>query len=169
VSSHSEKSRHPRSLVEEMQDLVEETQRAKHRLDDEAQRLYEAAKEIFHGRPVKTMIGDGPCQPGTELPVQISDMGGSQSKDDCKRRRGRPPDRLREIRREAIRIAAGTGVKGKAYCAALDAKQFPTPVSWQKNEACPQTYLEAWLIPKWRKRIQDEKSKATKGTRHPNR
>ncbi len=82
-------------------------------------------------------------------------------------KKGRRPDKYREVRREVIRRVAAMGVKGEQYCKALDAKQLPTPFSWQKNEGCPETYLAAYWHPdpaaraKWRQRIANEKSKAT--------
>lgn len=85
--------------------------------------------------------------------------------------RGRPKSRLTQTRRLKIREVARTGVTGERYCAALDAKGFPTHPEWQLREHCPKTYIEAWNHPdpnirkRWHKRISDEKNKAVNSTR----
>jgi len=80
-------------------------------------------------------------------------------------RRGRPRDKLVELRRRVIQEIAATGVKGEEYCSALAGRGLETSISWQKNEGCPRSYPEAWRYPKWRKRIQDEKHKNTRSHR----
>lgn len=50
------------------------------------------------------------------------------------------------------------GLKGRKYCAALDDRKVPLPEQW-KEEGSPDIYVKAYVKPRWRKRIQDEKSR----------
>jgi hypothetical protein len=54
--------------------------------------------------------------------------------------------------------AIEANLKGKEYCAELDSKRLSLPREWTK-QGCPTTYTTANKDPKWRKRIQDEKSR----------
>jgi len=58
------------------------------------------------------------------------------------------------------------GVTGERYCRKLDEKGLSTPPDWQKRDGCPKKYVDAWNHPrepkKWRQRIADEKSRATR-------
>jgi hypothetical protein len=80
---------------------------------------------------------------------------------------GRPHSKLTETRRQIIRRVAGTGVEGKEYCDALRAAGLRTSIEWQKSENCPKEFPDAYAHSdpiqrkKWRKRISDEKYKAT--------
>jgi hypothetical protein len=77
------------------------------------------------------------------------------------RRRGRVPDTLVKHRTKLIQAVADMGLTGEAYCKALAAR-LETPISWQRNENCPKSYVEAWNDPsgKWRSRIDDERRNA---------
>jgi hypothetical protein len=50
------------------------------------------------------------------------------------------------------------GLKARRYCVALDERQVRLPSQWIE-EGCPSTYAQAYTEVKWRKRIQDEKSR----------
>jgi len=52
-------------------------------------------------------------------------------------------------------------LKGPDYCNALEERKIPPPQAWI-DEGCPVTYPLAYKIPKWRKRIQDEKHRLSK-------
>jgi hypothetical protein len=54
--------------------------------------------------------------------------------------------------------AIQSGLKAQKYCATLDDRRVPLPTQWIENE-CPSTYAQAYREAKWRKRIQDEKSR----------
>jgi hypothetical protein len=82
--------------------------------------------------------------------------------------KGRPKSPNVSTRQQIIRAAAETGATGKRYCAELDSRKLSTPYDWQQRDHCPKRYLEAWDDPnpskreKFRQRISNEKSKATK-------
>ena len=87
----------------------------------------------------------------------------------CSRpKRGRPLNKLAASRREIIQRVAAKGLKGEAYCDALDKLALATSVHWQKNEGCPKKYLDAFnhanpgQRKKWRNRIANEKYLATR-------
>jgi hypothetical protein len=94
--------------------------------------------------------------------------------------KGRPANPVVEWRREIIRKVSATGVKGEAYCVALGEVRISitktgleTPVPWQKEKPpCPKSYVNAWNDPdpkqrkKWRQRVANEKSKATRQNPH---
>ena len=89
------------------------------------------------------------------------------------KRRGRPKDiyveqremRLLEVMRDSPQL------RGIAYCKALDDGKVTPSIRWITNEKCPKTYVDAYNHPdreqrkKWRKRIQDEKSRIARQTR----
>jgi hypothetical protein len=54
--------------------------------------------------------------------------------------------------------AIQSGLKAQKYCAALDERRVRLPIHWIEEE-CPPTYVQAYREAKWRKRIQDEKSR----------
>jgi hypothetical protein len=54
--------------------------------------------------------------------------------------------------------AIQSGLKAQKYCAALDERRVRPPIHWVEEE-CPSTYAQAYKEAKWRKRIQDEKSR----------
>jgi hypothetical protein len=57
--------------------------------------------------------------------------------------------------------AIQSNLKGQKYCAALDGRKVRLPDGW-KEEGCPDSYVLAYKVPQWRKRIQDEKSRHRK-------
>ncbi len=61
-------------------------------------------------------------------------------------------------RREAILHAIQANDKGIKYCKTLDECRLSIPEAWAQD-GCPTTYVEAYRNQKWRKRIQDEKSR----------
>jgi hypothetical protein len=80
--------------------------------------------------------------------------------------KGRPLNRWVEARRKVIGSVAH--LEGKEYCAALRQKELFTPPNWQnEHPPCPKDYPDAWnhgdLVErkKWRKRISNERYKAT--------
>lgn len=83
--------------------------------------------------------------------------------------RGRPQSVTVADRREVLRRIASTGVKGIRYCEKVTNAGLSTPRDWQKRDACPTSYRDAWNHPnpqqreKFRQRISDEKYKASKG------
>ena len=68
-------------------------------------------------------------------------------------------DQLRETK--IIRELLSLGLKGMDYCRAVDDCQIPTRRDWQR-EGCPNSYAQAYRHPKWRKRIQDEKTRLSR-------
>jgi hypothetical protein len=48
------------------------------------------------------------------------------------------------------------GLKGRKYCALLDARKTRLPDRW-REEGCPDTYMQAYRDAYWQKRIHDEK------------
>jgi hypothetical protein len=63
------------------------------------------------------------------------------------------------LRRKVIFGAIQTGLKGPKYCKILDERKLPVPTAWTAEE-CPPKYVDAYMVgTKWRKRIQDEKSR----------
>lgn len=54
--------------------------------------------------------------------------------------------------------AIQSGLKAQKYCATLDERRVRLPTQWTEDE-CPSTYAQAYREAKWRKRIQDEKSR----------
>ncbi len=79
-----------------------------------------------------------------------------------KKRRGRRPDALVEIRRKIIQLNDVTVETQEQYCKALEAAGLNTPIQWQRED-CPKSYLDAWNHPvpveraKWRKRIRNQR------------
>ena len=74
-------------------------------------------------------------------------------------RSGKPAKAKRPKRRDTVIFGAiQAGLKGLKYCALLDQRKAQLPSAWT-DEGCPDTYAEANRSPKWRKRIQDEKSR----------
>ena len=59
-------------------------------------------------------------------------------------------------RRQVIFGAIQAHLKGHKYCSELDLRRLPLPLAW-KDQGCPDTYVQAYKDPIWRKRIQDEK------------
>jgi hypothetical protein len=84
------------------------------------------------------------------------------------RTKGRQKSKFVAMRNEVIWFVAATGARGERYCQALDEKNLQPPLEWQKRDGCPNRYVAAWNHPtsttrsKWRKRIADEKYKATR-------
>jgi hypothetical protein len=67
-----------------------------------------------------------------------------------------------------IREILPLGLKGPKYCRAVAGLGVPMP-RHLTDSGCPASYVEAYKIPKWRKKIQDEKCDLTKireETRH---
>jgi hypothetical protein len=89
-------------------------------------------------------------------------------------RKGRPRIKLVAMRRRVIKNIAATGATGREYCKRLTEAGLSTPVHWQNEEGpCPKSYLEAYDHPdpklrkKWRQRIANEKSQATRTATGP--
>jgi len=62
-------------------------------------------------------------------------------------------------RRKVIFGAIQAGDEGMGYCKTLDDRKLRVPTAWTEG-GCPSNYLDAYRAsPKWRKRIQDEKSR----------
>jgi hypothetical protein len=76
--------------------------------------------------------------------------------------KGRPKDVTVEHRRAVIRKVAATGVTGEAYVEALDREGLKPNIKWRTSEKCPDSYPAAYRLPKWKKRINDEKTKYTR-------
>lgn len=83
-------------------------------------------------------------------------------RDAMPRRVQRTKKRLLKGRREKDLVEVlRLNLKGMAYCKALEEKKVPPPPPWIE-EGCPTRYTEAYKIPKYRKRIQDEKHRFSK-------
>jgi hypothetical protein len=54
-----------------------------------------------------------------------------------------------------------SSLEGADYCAALEAAGVHPRRKW-RTAGCPSTYPQAYLTPKWKQRISDEKSKLAK-------
>lgn len=77
------------------------------------------------------------------------------------KKRGRRPDEDVKARSEKIRTVAATGKTGMEYARALQAVGLKTPEQWQ-DKGCPETYPRAYKLPRWRTRINHEKSDAVR-------
>ncbi len=98
---------------------------------------------------------------GSTLPVKstLPVPGDSHPASKTKKKRKYKPAterlyaRIREIPRS---------VRLKEFCRRCDAPQrisFPVPKDW-RAEGCPDTWLSAWEIPKWRERIHNLRQNA---------
>jgi len=137
-----------------------------------AEKLMDALKlELIHrGAPLrKEFVRPAPAP----MPSSTGPNPPAHSKQSlAKAKVGRPKSGTVANRREGICRIASTGVTGERYCKAIDNAHLSTPLEWQKREKCSKSYTEAWnhptpnLRPRWRKRIADEKSKATAASRN---
>jgi len=90
-------------------------------------------------------------------PLEQQEGGGSKSRlGRATKKTARSKTQLRKT--GVIFGAIQSGLKALKYCAALDARRVQLPNHWIEEE-CPSTYLQAYREVKWRKRIQDEKSR----------
>jgi hypothetical protein len=68
----------------------------------------------------------------------------------------KPLTKVQKQRRKVIFGAIQSKNKGLKYCKTLDERNLAIPAGWIQD-GCPATYSEAYRVPTWRKRIQDEK------------
>jgi hypothetical protein len=66
-----------------------------------------------------------------------------------------------EFRRRIICDAAEGGLEGPEYCSYLHEHGIQTPELWQRR-GCPKSYPAAHKIKKWRKSVQQEKTRVVK-------
>jgi hypothetical protein len=52
-------------------------------------------------------------------------------------------------------------LEGLDYCVAMDDRKAPIPQAWLQQN-CPRSYVQAYKLPKWKQRINDEKYRMTK-------
>jgi hypothetical protein len=69
--------------------------------------------------------------------------------------------KLKGQREQLIRQISDAGHQGIKYCGEMDRREVQIPWEWRSN-GCPATYVEAYKNQDWRKRIQDEKSRANR-------
>ncbi len=93
------------------------------------------------------------AQPGT-LPATPALKLRSNSKP-------KKPSGPESTKRSVIFGALQGNLEGLAYCRALDKRGLTTSSAWTA-EGCPSSYAAAYRNGKWRKRIQDEKSRYKK-------
>jgi hypothetical protein len=73
-------------------------------------------------------------------------------------KRNQPSKRESHRRVQVVEVIKAE-LKGLGYCKALDGRGVRVPLRW-REEGCPSTYFAAYKSgEKWRKRIQDEKSR----------
>ena len=78
-------------------------------------------------------------------------------------RRSRPISSTEKKKRAIVIEAAKARLTGPHYCRELARKGIKTPDTWQR-EGCPAGYVEAYRAGEpWKHRIQDEKSRITRG------
>jgi hypothetical protein len=74
----------------------------------------------------------------------------------------KPSPSKTQLRKTSVIFGAiQSGLKAQKYCATLDERRVQLPIHWIE-EGCPSTYVQAYRVAKWRKRIQDEKSRYRK-------
>jgi hypothetical protein len=121
------------------------------------------ARECEYAKRLKVMESERPDLRNGNL---SSEQGrGAKPK---KNGTGRPKDFDVAKRREQIwsviqRNGGAKKLKGPKYASAVDNAAIDTSYNWRrekcpKSERCPKSYKEAYKIPKWRKRIWDEKN-----------
>lgn len=93
--------------------------------------------------------------------VSANDSSGATTNRTRTQPRQKPTTSRDKKKRSVIFGAIQLGVKGPKYCAELDRQRLAPPPAW-KEEGCPDTYEKANGVPKWRKRIQDEKHRFQK-------
>jgi hypothetical protein len=94
--------------------------------------------------------------PETSETAELSGGGGAISPERKPRRRSG-----NERRKQAIRAVVAAGHTGFEYARVMDERGIKIPSAWLAEE-CPRTYAQAYRIDKWKQRIQNEKSKASK-------
>jgi hypothetical protein len=93
-------------------------------------------------------------------PLEQSEGGGSKLI--LGRATKKPTQSKTQLRKTSVIFGAiQSGLKAQKYCAALDERRLQLPIHWIE-EGCPSTYVQAYREAKWRKRIQDEKSRYRK-------
>jgi len=89
-------------------------------------------------------------------PLEQPEVG---SKSRLGRATKKPTQSKTQLRKTSVIFGAiQSGLKAQKYCAALDERRVRLPIHWIEEE-CPSTYVQAYREAKWRKRIQDEKSR----------
>ena len=106
---------------------------------------------------------DAPSQPSTQTQTVHGDarsraLAGEWTVDEKKSGEN-------EFRRRIICEAAAQGLEGPEYCQYLFDQGIHTPALWQKRH-CPKSYPAAYKIPRWRKSIQQEKTRVVKDSRN---
>jgi hypothetical protein len=110
---------------------------------------------------LKRIVGDAYLRLAKERKSSVagaSDKASSSADRPRKRRKANSRTRKRDA---VIFAAVEEQKKGLAYCRFLDARHIFTPSLWQ-DDGCPSTHCEAYKSSgKWKKKIQDEKHRAT--------
>ena len=90
------------------------------------------------------------------LPPQLEGRGDKSRLGRATKKTAQSKTQLRKT--SVIFGAIQSGLKALKYCAVLDERRVRLPIHWIEGE-CPSTYVQAYKEAKWRKRIQDEKSR----------
>jgi hypothetical protein len=116
---------------------------------------------LAHAR--KKAIGQVAIRLGSERDLTVGGSEAAAKKMSAARRRRRKhANPHKEKRIGIIRGALEACAKGIQYCRLLDERLAPIPPEW-RDEGCPDTHVLAYKDPKWRQRIQDEKSRIARG------
>lgn len=78
------------------------------------------------------------------------------------RQRERPLTKRERSLLEVIEYCNGQRIMGRNYCREAERRKIPPNPRWIELEGCPFSYVAAYDNPKWKHRIQDEKSRLTK-------
>lgn len=105
---------------------------------------------------------EAPSQPATQIPPAHGDAR-SHTQPSKSWDADEEKSAAEQHRREVICEAARLGLEGSEYCKYLDRETIPTSLRLRKK-GCPATYTAAYKNPKWRKSIQDEKTRIVNGS-----
>lgn len=103
------------------------------------------------------LMAHGAPESAVSLPVEQAHSADRETRPGrTKGKTSKTKDQL--FKTELIFGAIQAGLKGQKYCATLDSRRVRLPDQWIE-EGCPDMYGKAYREPRWRKRIQDEKSR----------
>lgn len=103
------------------------------------------------------LMAQGSPESAVALPLERLEIVERQSKSGRAKRKSHTT-KMQLHKTQVIFGAIQLRLKGQKYCAALDDRKVSLPNQWIE-EGCPDTYGKAYKEPRWRKRIQDEKSR----------
>lgn len=111
--------------------------------------IAKAQSEPHGNEPTKTLETSVPTPASTPMPANAE-------REAPKRDRRRKKRALNIREQQILEVLKKGEVHSTVYCHALELKKIPPRQEWI-DQGCPMTYPEAYRIPKWQKRIQDEK------------